>query len=510
MFARNKTHWHREEDSMKSKVQNFIVLAIVALIGTPTLIAQQHPRYRVVDLGTLGGRHSYGSVNGDGYRLLNNSGEVASFADLASPDPNASFGCYVPDCLQVHAFRWKNGTMTDLGALPTNNNSAAGSINAHGWATGQSQISIVDPVFGFPEFRAVLWKGNHPIDLGVLPGGTESLGVYINDSGQVIGFSTVDSTPDPFGFLGEPTHTFIWENGVKHDIGTLGGLDAFPDTGCSGQTPNVVAGVSSISDAINPSTGLPTVDNFIWKNGNMIDLGNLGGTLPGFNVCVNHRGQIIGEATLPGDLLLHAFLWDGSMHDLGTLGGDNSEAIWLNEAGEIAGSADLPGSELHDAVLWKNGVIHDLGTVDGEPCSRGRGINSSGQVVGGSSDCHNFLHAFLWENGGPMVDLNTLVAPGLKFQLTNAFNINDRGEILAKAAPNSFVPEDDADLGHIVLLIPCHSTLEDGCGGDAQGATSSKPMVVPAKLGPSPMRPRVGNEWRARLERRLRIRIADR
>lgn len=49
------------------------------------------------------------------------------------------------------------------------------------------------------------------------------------------------------------------------------------------------------------------------------------------------------------------------------------------------------------------------------------------QVVGGSSDCHNFLHAFLWENGGPMVVLNTLVAPGLKFKLTNAFNINNRG-----------------------------------------------------------------------------------
>jgi hypothetical protein len=31
------------------------------------------------------------------------------------------------------------------------------------------------------------------------------------------------------------------------------------------------------------------------------------------------------------------------MKDLGTLGGDNSEAIWINESGDIAGSADLPG-----------------------------------------------------------------------------------------------------------------------------------------------------------------------
>jgi hypothetical protein len=48
---------------------------------------------------------------------------------------------------------WKDGVITDLGALPTNNNSAAGSINARGWATGQSQTSVIDPVAGIPEFR---------------------------------------------------------------------------------------------------------------------------------------------------------------------------------------------------------------------------------------------------------------------------------------------------------------------------------------------------------------------
>jgi len=37
-----------------------------------------------------------------------------------------------------------------------------------------------------------------------------------------------------------------------------------------------------------------------------------------------------------------------------------------------------------------------------------------------------------------MQDLNTLIEPGSGWQLTNAFNINDRGEILAKAAPVGF------------------------------------------------------------------------
>jgi hypothetical protein len=180
----------------------FVALAI------PSELAAQHTRYKLLDLGTLGGPHSYGSVNGEGFQLLNNSGVVASFADLALPDPYAPFFCGNPDCFQAHAFQWKDGVMTDLGALPVNNNSAAGSINARGWITGQSQNGLIDPVSGFPESRAVLWKQDQVIDLGTL-GGNESLGIYVNDSDQVIGFSTINSNPDPLGFGGAPTHTFI-------------------------------------------------------------------------------------------------------------------------------------------------------------------------------------------------------------------------------------------------------------------------------------------------------------
>ena len=62
--------------------------------------------------------------------------------------------------------------MTDLGALPMNNNSFAGSINARGWATGVSQSDEIDPVLGIPEFRGVLWKQGQMIDLGTLGTGT--------------------------------------------------------------------------------------------------------------------------------------------------------------------------------------------------------------------------------------------------------------------------------------------------------------------------------------------------
>lgn len=405
--------------------------------------------------------------------------------------------------------------MTDLGALPVNNNSAGGSINANGWVTGQSQSSVIDPIVGIPEYRAVLWKHGQIIDLGTL-GGTQSLGIYVNNANQVIGFATTSTAPDPVGFFGFPTHTFIWENGHKLDIGTLGGSNAFPGASCGNSPASVVVGGSTTSNNVNPVTGLPDADPFLWQNGKMMDLGTLGGT-NGWAQCANNRGQVIGFSSLAANPAAcnfpilssigpgcHAFFWqNGVMTDLGTLGGDNSEAIWLNDAGIVVGSADLPGvsgSQLHDAVVWINGKIHDLGTVAGDPCSRGRGLNALGQVVGGSSDCHNFLHAFLWEESGPMLDLNTLIAPGSGVQLTYAFNINDRGEILAISNLLGVTP--NTDLGHLVLLVPCQSLEEAGCGGSAQSAVTK---TTAAKLGPSPMRPLTGAAWRARFARQYRI-----
>jgi probable HAF family extracellular repeat protein len=424
----------------------------------------QHHHYKFVDLGTLGGPHSYGSPNGLGSRLLNSAGVVASSADTTAEHPDASDFCGVPECLVAHAFRWSHGVMSDLGAVDDRYGSAAVSINDRGWSAGRSETGSLDPAFNFPLFHTVLWKGRTMVDIGTLPGGNTSIGLSINNAGQVVAFGNND-IPDPFTQYPSATQmrTFVWQDGQVQDIGTLGGPDAAPGPGCDNQRPGVIVGASYISFTPNTS-GIPTLDPFLWDNGTMTDLGNLGGTNSGAQ-CINNRGQVIGMSTLPGDLVTHAFLWqNGRMQDLGTLGGPLSEAWWINDSGGIAGSADLPTPGLHDAVIWKHGRIHDLGTVPGDPCSRAYGINSRGQVVGGSSSCHAFLHAFVWQEGGPMMDLNALIQPGTGYQLTNAIDINDRGEILAKAAPLGFTPNDDADLGHLALLIPCDDD-HSGMGG---------------------------------------------
>ena len=59
-------------------------------------------------------------------------------------------------------------------------------------------------------------------------------------------------------------------------------------------------------------------------------------------------------------------------------------------------------------------------------------MRGSKQVVGNSGICGVGGHAFLWENGGPAVNLDSLVLPGSDLQVINAFFINDAGEIVCR------------------------------------------------------------------------------
>ena len=313
---------------------------------------------------------------------------------------------------------------------------------------------------------------------------------YVNDSGQIVGQSTINTDPDPYSFLGTSFHTFLWQNGVIRDIGTLGGPDAGPSQGGINQRHDLIAGSSYINSIPNPGTGIPTQDPFLWQNGVMTDLGSLGGTIGGAQVA-NNRGQVIGGSNLAGDVISHAFFWDrGVMTDLGTLGGDNVTAYWLNDAGEVVGYADTATSGISHAFLWKQGTIRDLGQVGTDPCSKARAINSQEQIVGSGSDCVGHpLHAFLSENGGPLVDVNTLVSPPSTFTALIGYNINERGEIAGTGVPAGCDRVDTC--GHVFLMIPCDENHPGECRDYSMietpdTETIAKKPVLPPNFKPGP------------------------
>src|SRR5215472_3333538 len=457
--------------SCRSTLTNTLlgVSATVGLLVTSAIpvraIAQEHHHYKLIVLGTLGGPSDQGSEGGTGNYLINNRGMVTGSADTLVPDPFPGF-CFFEDCLVTHVFRWQDGVLTDLGALAPGVSSGVSQINAAGWIAGQSENGLIDPLTGAPEIRAVLWKDDQIIDLGTL-GGNESLATTLNNAGQVVG-AAANTIPDPlsmFGF-GTQTRAFLWQNGAIQDLGTLGGPDA---AALAVNASGHVAGFSYTDATPTPVTGLPTTHPFLWENGSMIDLGTLGGTLAGpsfllvggdSNVYLNNRNQVVGASTLAGDLIFHPFLWDhGVLTDLGTLGGDNGEPSWINDGGEVVGAADLPGGAPHHGFLWRNGVMTDLGAFASS--SFAEAINSRGQIVGRSrigAVTNPVQHAFLWENGGPMIDLNTLIPANSGVLLVDACCINDRGEI----APLGFLPNGEM---RTFLLIPCdenHPNIE-GC-----------------------------------------------
>ena len=467
---------------MKStKLINFIV-ALFAALPLPVQLAAQrkadvnhsHPHYKVIEMGTFGGPNSY-FFSEPVVESVNNQGTVVGGTDTGLPDPYAPNCFVVPDCHIVYAFKWKNGFLTDLGALPQGYSSTAYWINESGLIMGNSQNGFIDPISGLPEQVAVLWQeGGGIIDLGTLSG-SFSFPNAMNNRGQVIGLAQ-NTVPDPYSFLnlGTETHGFVWQDGYMEDLGTLGGPDSWA---AAINESSEIAGWAYINSTPNADNGVctanvPTQDPFLWRNGEMIDLGTFGGTCgvvgsfanAGSGGAINSQGQIVGTSNLAGNQAHHAFLWnEGALTDLGTLGGANSEAYWINDAGEIVGRADVPGTQQnHHAFLWKHGKMRDLGKAKGWPCSTAIDINSQGQVIIDTGICgEGGGPGLLWENG-VTYDLNTLIPPHSGFYIGNVNYINDRGDI---AVTGILSNGDQRDL----LLIPV---------GDGDDSTNNGPVTT--------------------------------
>jgi probable HAF family extracellular repeat protein len=313
-----------------------------------------------------------------------------------------------------------SGTGIDTG-IPTTRQYAVTDLGTLGGSFSQANgISVTGQVVGFSdtatgELRAFLWENGSMRDLGTL-GGDFSLALGISDAGQVVGTSTTAGNADQ--------HAFLWENGRMTDLGTLGGTESFGERVHAGR----VVGHSN-------TTGNAARHAFLWENGKLTDLGTRGGK-NSLAFGINASGQVVGYSDIVGDAAFHAFLWENNnMTDLGTLGGRNSAAHDINSSGQVTGISDLLGDTASHAFLWEGGQMTDLGTLGGKN-SFAYSINSSGQVVGGSDTAGNMgRRAFLY-TGGAMLNLSSLVPDGSGWELTQAVDINDAGQIAGSGRRN--------------------------------------------------------------------------
>jgi probable HAF family extracellular repeat protein len=515
----------------KNRTTSIAVVALLVVLALPfELAARQHHHYKLIDMGTFGGPQSYVDRTWTGSgptQSLNHSGIFTGWADTAMLDPFPDF-CFDPPetgppCFAGQAFERRNGLRIPLGVLPGGASSASIWVSANGLIAGASQNGKIDPLVpGAPIAHAVMWKNAHIIDLGTLPeGGFQSGAHAVNSRGQVVGWA-LNTVPDDNSMAElsiwfdnwEPVapfevRAFLWENGVMKDLGTLGtGHDAF---GFAINEAGQVIGIAYTNATLNQTqttcalglpgaTTTPTQDPFLWQDGKMIDLGGLGGTC-GWPNWINNHGQVVGASDMAGDQVTHAFLWTkaNGMQDLqegSLLDGSFGHAEMVNESGDVVGGANLTATNETHAFLW-NGKMNDLGNLNG--CAYAFSLNARDQVVGnwGTHGCGQ--GAFLWEDGGPMVDLNTLVSFNSGLSVTAAFAINDRGEI-------GGIGVDANGNMRAILLIPCdenHPSVE-GCDFSM---IDTSPNVSAASSEAATQAPVTGNTAANRTRHRLRGRL---
>jgi probable HAF family extracellular repeat protein len=254
----------------------------------------------------------------------------------------------------------------------------------------------------------------------------------INSSGQMVGNEAQTSASN---------QAWFYDGSAMHSLGTLSGSGS---SGAAGINNNgLVVGSSSYT-----GSGLWNYHAFLY-DGSMHDLGTLGGA-SSLGSDINDSGVIVGSSTTAGGQQ-HAYFYDGTMRDLGVLaGGFSSAASAINASGAIVGVSTINAAGAKHAVLWDGNTIQDLGALGAIYGSGGSGgdyasandINSSGLVVGDSVNDDGYI-PFLYD-GATMFNLNDLLVGNVTgLQLQRATGINDKGQIIGMASN-----------GHLYLLNP--------------------------------------------------------
>jgi len=127
---------------------------------------------------------------------------------------------------------------------------------------------------------------------------------------------------------------------------------------------------------------------YLWDNGTVIDLGTLGGT-NSRGIDISGDGAIvIGYSQTTGDSAWRAFRWTEAtgMVDMGTLGGTDSYLHSMTSDGSVmAGYSQITGNAATHAFRWTEeaGMV-SLGTLGGTD-SYGFGVSDNGLVIVGNS-----------------------------------------------------------------------------------------------------------------------------
>jgi len=377
----------------------FAILALGTIALTLWVNRPAPPRYTVTDLGVLPGYARIWAV------AVNSRGDVACSAS------NSGAGT-------ERACVYRGGRLVDLGVPPGFTGSEAVGMNSRGDVTGDADLptslqtsrygrgkrsGFALPARATATHHAFLYSRGKMQDIGTLPGSANSMGVGINDRGEIAGYAT--------------SYT---------------------------------------------QSGTSRMHAFFYSHGRMMDLGMPPGCVQSEAWGISATGQVVGRCLLTSGLE-GPFLYDSRTRKMTLLAVPapytHGDACQVNDKGEIIGEVSTADCTQH-AALWRGGRMIDLKEPPGEANGGGVGINNSGEAVGScgvkNGPAGAFLlflrkhapnvsalqsypptpaHAFVYREG-KMQDLNTLIPKDAGWVLTDACGINDRGQIVGNGEHN--------------------------------------------------------------------------
>ncbi len=207
-------------------------------------------------------------------------------------------GISVLNEIAAYAFAYQRGATAFL-PCPTNpvTMMAASAINNDGDIVGFKTVQPGNNSSGeeFPFF----WHQGLMQDLGTL-GGNTATATAVNDSGEVVGWSSTVSNQE--------THAFLYREGEMIDLGRLPGAHYNPNTNNIPFNPvppvSVAYAINNWGMIVGQALTATDLHAFIYSNGRMTDLNNLVkltrvGGRPGFVELtgangINDVGQIVG------------------------------------------------------------------------------------------------------------------------------------------------------------------------------------------------------------------------
>jgi probable HAF family extracellular repeat protein len=372
-------------------------------------------KYKIIHIPTASGSTS--SALG-----LNENGQVVGYS-LQGDD------------YKTFLYIYPSGKIGEIGSLG-GKLKAACAINDSGAIAGYCQDSNGNlQAFSYAD-------KNGMISLGTFDGGSTSEAFGINDNNQIVGD----------GATGSVAHRPFLYSGELQDLGI---------------------GTNEAADAFETAYG------------------------------ISESGIVVGRYDA-GNGVFHAFQWsNGQVRDLGTLGGSNSEALAISKRTNslVVGDSDTGNGPTH-ACAWSNGNPSDLGVLSGfDKGSFARAVNRSNHVVG-DSDSDDQKRAFLYANNH-LYELDQLAINLDEAGFTSldiAYGINDKEWICGYGTTK------DGE-SHAFLAVPVEGAAQETGQPAVQTAESDSLDVFYDQLTPlgdwcdcghygHVFRPRVPHGWR--------------